>query len=151
MEIYESYKCEDMTEYDKTEAKLEFFKDRHLNNRKRMCDAKFNCRDCEIYKAAVEDGCDDPIFSCDDYCRTHSEKINAIAEKWCKENDQSSMLDDDFVGFFAVITVLAATNGMIDLQKMDDNSVKTEKSDADRFIEKHYARYKSHKGEIKNG
>ena len=97
MEIYESYKRAGMTEYGKTEAKLEFFKDRHLNNRKRMCDAKFNCRDCEIYKAAVADGCDDPIFSCDDYCRTNSEKINAIAEKWCKENDQSSMLDDDFV------------------------------------------------------
>ena len=44
MEIYEDYKCEDMAEYDKTEAKLEFFNDRHLNNRKRMCDAKFNCR-----------------------------------------------------------------------------------------------------------
>ena len=62
------------------EAKLEFFKDRHLNNRKRMCDAKFDCRGCEIYKAAVADGCDDPIFSCDDYCETHSEKINAIAK-----------------------------------------------------------------------
>lgn len=74
MEIYEDYKFAYMTEYDKTEAKLEFFKDRHLNNRKRMCDAKFNCRSCEIYKAAVADGCDDPIFSCDDYCRTHSEK-----------------------------------------------------------------------------
>ena len=148
MEIYEDYKCADMMEYGKTEAKLEFFKDRHLNNRKRMCDAKFNCRDCEIYKAAVEDGCDDPIFSCDDYCRTHSEKINAIAEKWCKENDQSPILDDDFVGFFAVITVLAATNGMIDLQKMEDNSVKTEKSDVDRILEKHYARYKSQKGKI---
>ena len=148
MEIYESYKCEDMTEYCKTEAKLEFFKDRHLNNRKRMCDAKFNCRDCEIYKAAVADGCDDPIFSCDDYCETHSEKINAIAEKWCKENDQSPILDDDFVGFFAVITVLAATNGMIDLQKLEDNSVKTEKSDVDRLLEMHYDRYKSQKGKI---
>ena len=135
-------------EYGKTEAKLEFFKDRHLNNRKRMCDAKFNCIGCEIYKAAVVDGCDDPIFSCDDYCKTHSEKINAIAEKWCKENDQSPMLDDDFVGFFAVITVLAATNGMIDLQKMEDNSVKTEKSDVDRLLEKHYARYKFQKGKI---
>ena len=148
MEIYESYKCEDMTEYDKTEAKLEFFKDRHLNNRKRMCDAKFNCIGCEIYKAAVADGCDDPIFSCDDYCKTNSEKINAIAEKWCKENDQSYMLDDDFVGFFAVIAVLAATNGMIDLQKLEDNSVKTEKSDVDRSFEKHYARYKFQKGKI---
>lgn len=148
MEIYEDYKCADMMEYGKTEAKLEFFKDRHLNNRKRMCDAKFNCRGCEIYKAAVADGCDDPIFSCDDYCKTHSEKINAIAEKWCKENDQSYMLDDDFVGFFAVITVLAATNGMIDLQKLDDNSVKTDKSDVDRLLEKHYARYKSQKGKI---
>ena len=56
MEIYEDYKCADMMEYGKTEAKLEFFKDRHLNNRKRMCDAKFNCRGCEIYKAAVADG-----------------------------------------------------------------------------------------------
>lgn len=150
MEIYEAYKCADMTEYDKTEAKLEFFKDRHLNNRKRMCDAKFNCRSCEIYKAAVADGCDDPIFSCDDYCKNHSEKINAIAEKWCKENDHSPILDDDCVGFFAAITVLAETNGMIDLQKLEDNSVKAEKSDVDRF-EKHYARYKSQKGEIKNG
>ena len=148
MQIYEYYKCAYMTEYDKTEAKLEFFKDRHLNNRKRMCDAKFNCRDCEIYKAAVEDGCDDPIFSCDDYCRTHSEKINAIAEKWCKENDQSSMLYDDFVGFFAVITVLAATNGMVDLRKLDDNSVKKEKSDVDRLLEKLYDLYKSQKGKI---
>lgn len=148
MEIYEDYKCADMMEYGKTEEKLEFFKDRHLNNRKRMCDAKFNCRGCEIYKAAVADGCDDPIFSCDDYCKTHSEKINAIAEKWCKENDQSSMLDDDFAGFFAVITVLAATNGMIDLQKLEDNSAKTEKSDVDRLLEKHYARYKSQKGKI---
>ena len=151
MEIYEDYKCADMMEYGKTEAKLEFFKDSHLNNRKRMCDAKFNCRDCEIYKAAVEDGCDDPIFSCDDYCTTHSEKINAIAEKWCKENDQSPMLDDDFVGFFAVITVLSATNGMVDLRKLDDNSVKTEKSDVDRILEKLYVRYKSQKGKIKNG
>ena len=148
MGIYESYKRADMTEYDKTEAKLEFFKDRHLNNRKRMCDAKFNCGGCEIYKAAVADGCDDPIFSCDDYCETHSEKINAIAEKWCKENDQSPILDDDFVGFFAVITVLAATNGMIDLQKLEDNSVKTEKSDVDRLLEMHYDRYKSQKGKI---
>ena len=148
MEIYESYKRADMTEYGKTEAKLEFFKDRNLNNRKRMCDAKFNCRDCEIYKAAVSDGCDDPIFSCDDYCETHSEKINAIAEKWCKENDQSPILDDDCVGLFAVITVLAATNGMIDLKKLDDNSVKAEKSDVDRILEKHYARYKYQKGKI---
>lgn len=138
----------DMMEYDKTKANLELFKDRHLNNRKRMCDAKFNCRGCEIYKAAVADGCDDPIFSCDDYCKTHSEKINAIAEKWCKENDQSPILDDDCVGFFAVITVLAATNGMIDLQKLEGNSVKAEKSDVDRLLEKHYARYKSQKGKI---
>ena len=58
------------------------------------------------------------------------------------------MLDDDFVGFFAVITVLAATNGMIDLQKLEDNSVKTEKSDVDRILEKHYARYKYQKGKI---
>lgn len=140
-----------MMEYDRTEVTLEFFKDPHLNNRKRMCDAKFNCRGCEIYKAAVADGCDDPIFSCDDYCKTHSEKINAIAEKWCKENDQSPMLDYDCVGFFAAITVLSATNGMIDLQKLEDNSVKAEKSDVDRLLEKHYARYKSQKGEIKNG
>lgn len=151
MEIHEDYKRADMMEYGKTEANLELFKDRHLNNRKRMCDAKFNCRGCEIYKAAVADGCDDPIFSCDDYCKTHSEKINAIAEKWCKENVQSPMLDDDCVGFFAAITVLAATNGMIDLQKLEDNSVKAEKSDVDRLLEKHYARYKSQKGEIKNG
>lgn len=148
MEIYEDYKCADMMEYDKTKANLELFKDRHLNNRKRMCDAKFNCIGCEIYKAAVADGCDDHIFSCDDYCKTHSEKINAIAEKWCKENDQSPILDDDCVGFFAVITVLAATNGMIDLQKLEGNSVKAEKSDVDRLLEKHYARYKSQKGKI---
>lgn len=140
-----------MMEYDRTEAKLEFFKDRHLNNRKRMCDAKFNCRGCDIYKAAVADGCDDPIFSCDDYCRTHSEKVNAIAEKWCKENAPSPMPDDDCVGFFATITVLAAINGMIDLQKLEDTSAKAEKSDVDRLLEKHYARYKSQKGEIKNG
>lgn len=146
MEIDEAYKRANMMEYDKTKAKLEFFKDRHLNNRKRMCDAKFNCRGCEIYKAAVADGCDDPIFSCDDYCKTHYEKINAIAEKWCKENDQSPILDDDCVGIFAVITVLAAINGMIDLQKLEDNSVKAEKSDVDRLLEKHYARYKSQKG-----
>lgn len=151
MGVHEDYKRADMMEYGKTEANLELFKDRHLNNRKRMCDAKFNCRGCEIYKAAVADGCDDPIFSCDDYCKTHSEKINAIAEKWCKENDQSPMLDDDCVGFFAAITVLAATNGMIDLQKLEDNSVKAEKSDVDRLLVKHYARYKSQKGEIKNG
>ena len=58
------------------------------------------------------------------------------------------MLDDDFVGFFAVITVLSATNGMVDLQKLEDNSVKTEKSDVDRLLEKRYARYKSQKGKI---
>ena len=58
------------------------------------------------------------------------------------------MPDDDFVGFFAVITVLAATNGMIDLKKLDDNSVKAEKSDVDRILEKHYARYKYQKGKI---
>lgn len=40
MEIYEAYKCTDMMEYDKTKANLELFKDRHLNNRKRMCDVK---------------------------------------------------------------------------------------------------------------
>ena len=44
MGIYEYYKRADMMEYGKTEAKLEFFNDRNLNNRKRMCDAKFDCR-----------------------------------------------------------------------------------------------------------
>lgn len=47
-----------------------------------------------------------------------------------------------------IYKVLAETNGMIDLQKLEDNSVKTEKSEVDRILEKHYARYKSRKGKI---
>lgn len=130
------------------EVKLEFFKDRNLNNRKRMCGAMFNCRVCAVYKAAVADGCDDPIFSCDDYCRIHPEKVNAIAEKWCKEHDQPPMLDDDCIGLFAAITVLAAINGMIDIRKIDENSIKAEITDVDCLLKNLYDQYKSQKGKI---